>query len=188
MILRFKRKEGMSLVELLMALVLLNMLIMTGVSMEFGIRRVLSSADAESRVMGEISPIVTQLTKDVNRAIGNAQASPACRAYQLNILAGCNPSIVLRRDSNGNGVAEATDLTVGYGWNAASFEIRYYPNAAVAAYDVLSNKITDFSIAAGTGVIRFGIRGRLLPAQAVNLSNPEITVNSSAFLLASPSA
>ena len=167
----------MSLIELMMALALLTMAIMTGLSMEFGVRRLLSSTDLEARVMSELSPIVMRMTRDINRAIGRNQAS--LQAYELNTISGCSPSISLRVDSNGDGLPETTDLVTGYGYNAASHEMRYYANVSTGTYEVMSDKITSFTVSVTGGVVNFGLTARANVSAAANLSNPEVTISSS---------
>jgi len=168
----------MTLVELVLALVLLNVIILTGISMEFGTRRILSSTDLEAQLLGELSPILTRISRDISRGIGQFNVSP----YGSTPVGGCSPTLRILTDSNGNGVVDVgTDITVAYGYRNSAHEMRYFPNVASPSYSVLSDRISSFSVSynATSGQVRFAIGARINASTGVNLTNPEIIVNSS---------
>jgi len=166
----------MTMVELILALLLLNVVILTGISMEFGARRIFSSTDLESLLMGELAPLASAITSDINRGIGTATSLP----YSTTNIAGCANTLRIRTDSDNSGNVTPGDIFVAY-CRTASNNFRYYPNAAsTGTYTTLSDRITQFSVSASNDWITFVLAARVIPGSAVNLTNPQVVINSSA--------
>jgi hypothetical protein len=166
----------MTMIELILALLLLNVVILTGISMEFGARRIFSSTDLESLLMGELAPIASAISSDINRGIGTSSNLP----YSTTNIGGCSNTLRIRTDSNNNGEVDGTDIFVAY-CRTASNGFRYYPNAAATStYTTLSDRITQFSVSASNDWMTFVLAARAIPGSAVNLTNPEVVINSSA--------
>lgn len=169
---RLFKGRAMTLVELVLALLLLSVVIMTGISMELGLRRIYSSTDFEAQLMNEAAPILTMVAKSINRGIGSvgnpAFSTPGAGRFQIRI------------DSDGDGVAEATDTVVEY--RLASNELRYYPDASAASFVLLSDRATAFSIGSPTasGFSTIALTLQRIPGGTFNLTNPNITISSSA--------
>lgn len=172
----------MSLVELILAILLLNVVILTGISMELGMRRIFSSTDTETQLLDETAPIVALIAKDINRGIGDATNPPASYAYDTTCLAsGGDPLFCIHVDSNNNGVSDAGDIKVAYRFHPATNELWYYRNSA-GGYEILSGKVTAFSITAqpANGTAAISITLVKNPAQGVSYTNPQLTTTSSA--------
>ena len=75
------KRRGLTLVELVLALLLLSVVILTGVSMELGMRRIFSSADTEAQLLQEAAPIMALVTKVINRGIGQSNIIPPCSSF-----------------------------------------------------------------------------------------------------------
>lgn len=167
----------MTMVELILSLLLLNVVILTGISMEFGARRIFSSADLESLLLGELAPIATAITSDVNRGIGNR----ANLSYSYANLPGCAATLRIRTDADNDGECSAGDVWVAYCRTAAGYVLRYYPDAAIpATFTDLSNRITFFTAPFSNDTLTIVLAARVIPGSAVNLTNPEVVINSSA--------
>ncbi|MFH1691693.1 MAG: hypothetical protein ABIC68_03875 [Candidatus Omnitrophota bacterium] len=170
------KKDGLSLVELILAVLLLNVVLMAGLSIELGIRRIFLTADVEIVLLNEAGPILDWVSRDISRGIGTATDSPLSTVS----LGAGNPTYRIRYDSNANGRADAADIWVAYRYidgGGSQYELWYYPNASNAAHDILSDKVVNFSIGAVTnGVSVVTVQVRLDPSAAVSMANPEITL------------
>lgn len=179
---RKSKIEGMTLLELILAVLLLNVVILTGISMELGLRRIYRSTDLEIQLLDEASPILAMVTKDINRGIGYIFDLP----YRTASIAAsaCDTTYQIRIDSNNNAMFDPGD-----GW--VSF--RYMPSTCpsypyyLLYHDIdgnvflLSNKVTAFSIsppsADGTSTIILQLRKD--PAVAASYTNPQINLETS---------
>ncbi|MBI5872788.1 MAG: hypothetical protein HZB36_01420 [Candidatus Omnitrophica bacterium] len=177
MILRFN-DHAVTLIELILAIVLVSAIIMTGLSMELGLRRIFSSTDFETQILDEAAPIMAMVTKDINRGVGavatgqspyNLAGGPGNMLYQIFY------------DSNNNGMRDGGDTAVEYRFQSALNALNYRRTLS-ASYQILSDKVIDFSIASPVnGASTFSIRLKRDPGSATSYTNPEIWINSSAL-------
>jgi hypothetical protein len=177
-------KKAMTLVELILAIILLNIIILTGLSMELGIRRIFSSTDTEAQLLAEAVPIMTMVAKDINQAIGDVVVPLADYPYDY-VSGGGESQHWIRKDVNGNGLADAGDTFVVYRYRDNSwvppYTLDYCPDIGIGSYSLLSDRVTQFSIAApvnGTSNISLTLRKNA--SLAANYTNPQITLNTSA--------
>lgn len=189
-------QKGMTLVELVLALLLLNLIILTGLSMEIGVRRLFSSSDREAQLLSEIAPVVTRVTRDISRAIG-APGDPPYQYGRLNcgmIGAGwvaLNISsdyvVCFRRDTNNNALADVGDLWIAYLWRNSSAwpnngELVYYSNLTDPNQNVtLTNRMWNFSVSApnanGVATVFMSARYNVSPTGQVNATNPQVNLS-----------
>ena len=175
----FRNKSATTLIELILALLLLNVVILTGLSMELGLRRIFSSADLEVQVLDETAPIVTMIAKDISKGIGDI-ANGRHTPYTL-WASGGDSHYSIRYDSNRNGMFDAADDQTDYRYTAASNTLSYTHNLSAGTYVVLSDKVVGFSISAPVnGASDIFVRLRKDTSIAASYTNPEVTVNSSA--------
>jgi Tfp pilus assembly protein PilW len=166
----------MTMIELILALLLLNVVILTGISMEFGARRIFSATDLESLLMGELAPIASAITTDINRGIGTTSSLP----YSTTNIGGCTNTLRIRTDADNDGQVSGGDVWVAYCRTTAN-NFRYYPNAAsTSTYTTLSDRITQFTRTASNDWMTIVLAARVIPGSAINLTNPEVVINSSA--------
>lgn len=168
--------SGVTLIELILALVLVGVVIMTGLSMELGMRRVHSSTDVEAQLLMEAAPIISMIARDINRGIGCLACGSFPVAYSFSAT-----NNIIYYDSNGNHQRDAADLGANYRYTSGTGTLDYNNNYPGGSYLVLSNKVAGFSIAApvnGVSVITLQLRNN--PAQAASGVNPEILVTSGA--------
>ena len=171
-------KKAMTLVELILAILLLNVIIMTGLSMELGIRRIFSSTDFEAQLLTEAAPILTKVAADIMRSVGD-NASPITNYPYNYSYSGGYYRYLIRKDQNANGVADAGDIFADYRYSPSSYTLEYRPDSASGGYVSLSDKVTSFSISApvnGTSNISLTLRKNV--TLAANYTNPQITLNS----------
>lgn len=170
------KKSGLTLVELILAVLLLNVVLMVGLSIELGVRRIFLTTDSEIVLLNEGGPIMDFVARDIGRGIGTSSDLPLSTVS----LGGGNPTFRIRWDSNANGRADAADIWVAYRYiNAGGnqYQLWYYPDASDATHDVLSDKVINFTVGAITnGVSTVTLQVRLDPSIAVSMANPEITL------------
>jgi hypothetical protein len=178
-----KKSQGMTLVELILAVILLNVVILTGISIELGVRRLFVSSDLEIQLLNEAGPILTMATKAVNRGIGSPMD-----LYYSTIAIGGHPTQRIRIDSNANFIADGNDLWVAFRFHdtnsaGSQYQLWYYPNdQSPGTFYVLSDKVVNFDISVpsdGVSTITLVLRlDPALPAEA--MTNPEITIQTRA--------
>lgn len=178
-----RKFRGMTLVELVLALLLLNAVILTGISLEFATRRITSSTDLESQLIGEIAPIVSRIIKDASQSVGNSVNWSYSIDPIFAMFVNCDSAIAIRLDANSNGFPDAADEWSIYGYNASLGQMILFPDAlggGASPSEVLSDKISGFDVRNGTtGEVIFAISARNNPLSAVNITNLEVTINSS---------
>ena len=177
------KKQGLTLVELILAILLLNVVLLGGISLEMGVRRIFYSSSSDAAQFNEISAIMAFITKDINRGVGWLGQL----AY-MSVMVDGLPTWEIRVDSNGNGIADAGDVIVGYQFDNISHQLRYYPNVNIKSnYSILSSQVESFGIDAPndstgfvTGVSRIYLRLRRDPSQNKSYTNPELDMESAA--------
>ena len=181
---RICKKRALSLIELILSIALLSVVILTGLSMELGVRRILSSTDVEAAVMGEAVFLMTWVTRDINQGIGTVFSPVYSTASSGNDK---NYSIRIDRNRTApfaaNGLADANDRWVVYRFRGDLVppQLWYYADAGSGSYKILSNTCTVFLIdppdSNGISAVTIGVRRDA--AQPGNATNPEITLRTS---------
>lgn len=173
----------MTLVELIMAMLLLSAIIMAALSMELGLRRLYVSTDMEAQLLSEATPIVAMIAKDINRGIGDVFNAPYNNS--MFFAWGTNWNFRIRLDSNNNAQADSSDRWVGYRFRGttggSAYQLWRYPNASAFSFVNLTNRTVSISISApANGASTIVLQLRKDPSQPVGYQNPEVIVNSSA--------
>ena len=140
-------KKAMTLIELILAIVLLNVIILTGISMELGIRRIFSSTDFEAQLLSEAVPIMMMVAKDINRAVGDIFV-PAVDNASYNDTVGAKVTYYIRKDANVNGLADGGDIFAEYRYSLLTDRLDYRPNSSHGGYTRLSDRVANFYISA----------------------------------------
>lgn len=171
------QEKAVTLIELVLAMVLLSVVIMTGLSMELGLRRIYSTTDFESRLLEEAVPIVAEVSKTINRGVGYYNQSPL-RSW----VVGTSLFYGIVYDSNRNGWRDAADREAIFRFSASNFTLAYCRDNTTGVYTDLSSRIVAFTIGApANGASVVTLRLRLNPAGAANYTNPEVNVTSGAL-------
>lgn len=184
---RKSKIEGMTLLELILAVLLLNVVILTGISMELGLRRIYRSTDLEIQLLDEASPILAMVTKDINRGMGAWALGYPNWPYASSTVAGSYDEFRFRLDSriSPDGMFGTGDMWVGYRWitgGADQYQLQYYPDAFGSDYEVLSHRVTAFSVIppAADGTSNIILELRRDPSAAAGYTNPQVNLESSA--------
>lgn len=172
-------RRGLSLVELILAILLLNVVLLTGLCIELGVHRIFQTTNVEIELLNEANPILDWVTRDINRGIGIVGDLPLSTASGANYI-----SYLIRYDSNNNNRADAADISVAYRYYSSGtnrYQLWHYPDSSNSAHEVLSNKVIAFSVGAITnGVSDVTLQLRLDPSVAASVDNPEITLTTKA--------
>jgi len=176
----FSNGTGLTLVELVLAILLLSVVILTGISMELGTRHIFSSTDTETQLLQEAAPIMTLVSKVINRGIGQNSSYPFVATVNAN-----EGQFTIRVDSNNNGMADAGDVWVYFRFlnnsGGIQHQLRYYPDNTSASYQSLSQRVIFFNITNPVdGFSNITLTLRKDPNNSVNSANPEVTVQSNA--------
>lgn len=143
------KTQAVTLVELMVAVFLLSMILLTGATVDLASRRFLRVSDRQAELQNEISPILLGIKRDVNRAVGWSGNSG------IAIPAGNRIDIRMDVDANGiqhNPPTMATGDDRWYTYQTVGNEMRYYgpyvgalPGVcALPACRVLSSRVTGF--------------------------------------------
>ncbi len=179
MIRQFRSNKAMTLVELILAIVLLNVVILTGLSMELGMRRIFSSTDLEAQLLAETVPIILKVTRDINQAVGDV-TNVSNYAYTYIPSGGYNRYLI-RSDMNFNGLADSGDRFAEYRYAPSTYILEFRPDSTSGGYTLLSDRVTAFSISpAVNGTSSISVTLRKDASLVANYTNPQITLNSNA--------
>ncbi len=177
-----KGHRGVTLVELILAMILMSVVVLTGVSMEMGLRRLYLVSDRESELMGEAGAILSFVSKKIHGAFGTSAIAPVYNSG----VAGQYIRYRLRRDVNQNGVWDGIppdsleDFYLCWNWGTHVNELWFGRNGGLVM--MLSEHAVDFRIDAPAAGVCDGcsfvqVTLRQDPTSPVNGSNPEITLN-----------
>lgn len=137
----------MTLVELIIAMLLVSTFLLAGVSVELAMRRIHRTTDLEAILITEGETIMLKISSDLQNSLGALHPSVVSESP---FTAGGVPYYKIRRDANYNARPDSFDQWSGFHFDAPAHELRYYPNAATAAMDVLSNHVSSFSLTRNT--------------------------------------
>ncbi len=171
-----KTSVGVTLIELILAMVLVSAVIMTGLSMELGLRRIYTTTDLEVQLLDEAEPIMTMISRDIMKGIGS------CAIAGLSPYAVSGNSFYLYYDSNNNARRDTGgggDTAAEYRFNPST-NILNYRKQLSGPYQELSDRVVSFNIAPpANGASAVTMTLRRIPGQGVSMINPQVTLNSS---------
>jgi hypothetical protein len=96
--------HGLTLVELVLAVLLVNVVVLTGLSMEMGMRKLFTGTDFTVELNNEAVGVLQLVTKVINRAIG-AQRIAGLEPFRTEV-APLSHAWSIWQDTNGNGVPD----------------------------------------------------------------------------------
>ena len=180
-----KPSSGVTLVELILAMILLSVVILTGISMEVGLRRLYRASDVESELMGEAGAILTFVSRKVHTSLGDATMNPV----NNQTFGGQYIVYRIRRDANLNGRWDGVppdgwdEFYYCRNWVGRQDELWYGRDGVVIL--MLSDHVVSFRIGNVTGegcdgCSLISVTLRRDPGSNVNATNPEITLNTTA--------
>lgn len=136
--------RSITLMELLIAIVLMTLMVLSFASIDLYSRYHVFTADRRAKVQNEASIVLEHMAKEISKAIGDTIQLPVT----IETAGGPNP--VWRRikawiDSNQNAIRDISDIETAYQWNRGDSRVRYWPDYT-GPNEVISNRITDFNI------------------------------------------
>lgn len=174
-----KRFKGITLIELLIAMVLLSIIVLGLNSIDFFSHFHLITSDRRARIQNEASFALEHMSKQITNAIGDLQSPP------LQVYPG-NREIRIRVDSDRDGYLDVDDLWIGY--RQLGSQILFYPDATqLGNSEVIANHILAEGLkvdqciddaCSASHINRFNITvtARWNSAIPVSLENPEIVL------------
>jgi len=197
---KIKFSRAVTLMELMIAVVLIILIVIGISSIELFSRSELLSSERRATLQNEVSLVLAHMGKELSRAIGHF-GDHAIMVYD-------EPptgfSIGIREDTNRNGQIDPypTDSWVGYRFTG--FEIRFYPDAGssnqrpTGSFQVLANHVVprdnsqppdswglvigsnpniNPTIDPNSNFVEVRIRCRWNPAQPVSGNNPQVEMH-----------
>lgn len=192
--------KSFTLLELLIAIVLLSVIVLSISSIEVFSRHNLMSSDIRAKIQNDISFVLEHMTKHISRTIGNDNAYP--NQVVAFSTCGTNPTtttLAVFIDANYNGKRDTNDHWVVYEFSSGttSKELKFCfsggdssvtpvcPNSCTT-WETLSTKIRSFGIALDPGtknVLDVTISGLNSPTEAANdIKNPSVKMATSIFM------
>lgn len=193
-------KKSVTLLELLIAIVLLSLIVISFTSIDLFSRFHVLTSGRRAKLQNEVSAALEHMTKQINRAIGYS-GNWAAKAYSD------NKGVRIRIDDNpANGRIDTSDHWIAYihkniGALATDSEIRFYSDAGEdeipsGIYQSIAHKIVikkptstfyglEFSgnfVPNGwlnDNIIEVKITARWYPDQDASVDNPEVTMRTS---------
>lgn len=141
-------KKGVTLIELVIAISLLGVILLTATAVDVSVRRFFNASDRSAALQNELNPVLLRMKKDINTAVGQPGNSG------IQIQAG-NNRIAVRRDVNISGVPNVnsagnynddTWTTYALVGNQIQFYRGNAPWVAVSSIDIIADKITAFQL------------------------------------------
>lgn len=182
------KKRGLTLIELLLASLLVSVVVLTGLSMELGMRKIFTSSDFSTQLNSEAAAILAFVSKKINQGSG-AQNYTNLSVY-VSVPQADGTSWFIGQETYPTPIPDGVpqpgnDTAVAFRYftsGANNHQIWYYQNSAGAPTLRLTNRATNFAIgaptASGFSTIRLTLRRD--PSNAANATNPEVTFNTSA--------
>jgi prepilin-type N-terminal cleavage/methylation domain-containing protein len=192
--LSLKKKKALTLLELLIAVVLLSVLSLGFFNIHFFTQDQVIQGDRRARVQNDVSFALSHMAKQLRGtdqrggAIGTALNPPDSLPVELTTVNGDNGMLVWI-DFDNNGVRDDTnDKQIAYAYDAANHTILFYPNftdAPLVSEAITESRIMpDFSDDAtarthvlydqANNFIEVQITGRWNPDVNAALNNPEV--------------
>ncbi len=191
-------KKSLTLIELLIAIVLLSVIILAISSIDLFTRFHTISADRRVKLQNEISYALDHMAKEITLTIGN-RAIAAKDPVDLTPISGdaaIRVFIDLGLTSGpGDGLGDRQSPTQGDRWiayrftgaagnSADRFQIWYYANCVgpncnqpgSIGPEVIARNIADFNRSVIDNVVEVAVTARWQPTQAASPDNPEVVM------------
>ncbi|MFA5155991.1 MAG: hypothetical protein WC532_01180 [Candidatus Omnitrophota bacterium] len=179
--------KAVTLLELIMAIVLLSMISLGFLSIDLFSRNSVLSADRQAKVQNSVAFALAHMTKNIGNAIGDKNHPPV--SFPTNVVVGgvdTYPGIIITVDGNNNGLLEfPTDGEVSYFYNETDHSLNYCSDCSSASnVEKLSNKVvsdlssTYVTYNNTTNYIEINLWGRWDPDNPATPQNPEVKLYS----------
>lgn len=173
-----RQNYGLTLIELIIAISLLGMVMLSAVAINIAANRFLLSEDSQARLSRQASLAMELISKDISLSFGD----PANSAFQI-LAPGPNSGNALRlrrEDRDPLQVADANDRWVSYLFDVSDNTIRFNDGASGNLDIVVEDVVTVNDIFQASplndNLIRIEITTRQDPTQPPSITNPQTTL------------
>ncbi|MCX5711543.1 MAG: hypothetical protein NTY47_00505, partial [Candidatus Omnitrophica bacterium] len=124
--------RGISVLELLIALILMSFIVLGFSSIELFSRYQVTSSDRRAKIQNEAAYVLEHMAKNIMNAIGTSSNPgvygifPAGQGQGQGQMAN-PPGITVRIDSNGNGQIDSSDTIIAYIFSSDGL-VKFYPS------------------------------------------------------------
>jgi len=188
----YTKRKAVTLIEVLIAISLLGFVIISVTTVDLFMRRQFQETDIRAHLLNEISPAMEHMLKNLAQGIGDIN-NPGINTDSI----GGDRAFRVRIDRNNTPHNYADDVWVAYRYRSAAapsgrYQIWYCNNCAnppcttcspAWGSEVIAKKIynTTFTLS-GNNLLGIEIIARQDPTSPSSLENPEVRLNSQAYL------
>jgi len=162
-IMKHKNNQAVTLMELMVALILLGAVVLTAYTLELSMRRMQVKPSVQTKILNELIPAIEMIDKDFNKKVGyrfNASLwitdiNECGHMYQ-------RARVVIIPDTDNSGNITSSDEVHAYWFNCTNRQILYSPSNSSANVQVVANGVDFFSAESllnGTA-LKLMLRGR----------------------------
>jgi hypothetical protein len=186
------RTRAITLMELLIALVLLCLIVLGISNIDVFCKLVFLGSDRKAKSLNEASYIVEHMSKFIGQAVGDANNTPVTinspPAY-------CTQAVLVRIDNVSrapNGVWDLDDSQIMYCFNNTAHSMRYYNNYTAPATpgepEELSRNVLNFSPSLLRNTVEVNLTGcwnasiTSGPRACGSVENPRVTLQTRIFM------
>jgi len=175
---------AVTLAELLIATSLILLVLIVVASLDFAARRFYSDAEKATTALNDITLAMEYMARESDAAIGDVVNPAFQKPSTLGCPGGGNDSFMLRKDINQNGRIDlpAENFNIEFCYSPTAHTITLNPSG-----NIIATRVTGFDITpVGNPVseIRIILMARDNPAIPASPKNPEVNIQSSAYLRA----
>lgn len=170
--------RAVTLLELVIAISLFGLVFLSVSTLDLFSRTQFLKIDLRTQLQNELSPALEDIRKGIMRGVGDATNEsvrfPFANTMDTRIDINCMPW--------GTGCTPgnyADDVWQRYSYNSSMHSIRFYPDASVNSYRVLSAKILNASFSrspSNYGMIIINVTARTDPTKSESSENVEINL------------
>lgn len=188
-----KTAFGLSLIELVLAIVLMSLIILSLANIDVFSHFHVISASRWTAAQSEATLALDHIAKEINNAVGNTAIANQFPVDISNIAGDYGVKVWVDGDNDGSKDSYPDDhqiayrFTAGNGAPADQWQIWYYdtcvgPNcnqAGSTAPERISYQITGFTAGVTGNAVNVSVTARWRANQALSRDNPEVTMSSS---------
>lgn len=184
-----KNNRAVTLMELLVAIILLGLVGLGIASIEMFSRFQLVNSDRRAKLQNEASLVIAHMSRELSQVVGQTTTQTGGGVEPAVVAYTDQRGIRIRIDANGNGQVDAADIWVAY--RHENSEIRFYPDVTalipnpppVGTGELLANHVVIaqglvLTLNPGANYVGVTIRCRWYPALPASADNTEVAMDS----------
>jgi hypothetical protein len=174
--------HAITLIELLIALVLLSMIILGIANIEIFCKHVFMGADRKTKVSNEVTYVVEHMSKHIGMAVGDDSQPPVDTLAPL----GCTNATLVWTDYDPSGIPNGVrdninDRQIMYCFNDAAHSVAYYSNytsmALPGPVEVLARNIYSMNATVIRNAVELTVTGCWNASSSCGtVDNPRVTL------------